>query len=155
VPSGLPGETGEVCNSGSHTRRGVVARRVTRTGAGSGDARPCLPAPRTAPGSFQALGIPLLQGRELTWSDLEGKADGVVVTKALADRLWPGEDALGKGIRGNGHGYRVIGVTGELRGHGLDKPPSEAVFFPLSVLASYGPARRAARVDPAEVLRSE
>lgn len=117
------------------------------TGARSGDAVPCLPAARTSPGYFQALGIPLLRGRELTWSDLEGKADGVVVTKALADRLWPGEDALGKGIRGHGHGppyYRVIGVTGELRGHGLDKPPSEAVFFPLAPaegLRLWGPVR--------------
>ncbi|MCP3141579.1 ABC transporter permease [Pyxidicoccus xibeiensis] len=119
----------------------------TEGGAQPSAEPPCLPVMRTAPGYFESLGIPLRQGRELTWEDLDRKADGVVVTNALAERLWPGEAALGKGIRGNGHGppyYRVIGVTGELRAHGLDKPPSEAVFFPLAQaegLPLWGPAR--------------
>ncbi|MCP3097875.1 ABC transporter permease [Myxococcus sp. K15C18031901] len=99
------------------------------------DKQPCITSPAVGPGYFKALGVPLIQGRELTWDDLEQKADGVVVTKALADRLWPGQDPLGKGIRGNGRAppyYRVVGVTGALRADGLDQPPSEAVFFPLA-----------------------
>ncbi|MCE9669927.1 ABC transporter permease [Myxococcus stipitatus] len=119
------------------------------------DKQPCVTSPSVAPGYFKALGIPLLQGRELTWDDLEQKADGVVVTKALAERLWPGQDALGKGIRGNGKlppYYRVVGVTGELRAHGLDQPPSEAVFFPLAPAEGrplWGPRR-----SPSVVVRT-
>ncbi len=108
---------------------------------------PCIASPVVGPGYFKALGIPLIQGRELTWDDLDQHADGVLVTKTLAERLWPGQDALGKGIRGNGSEppyYRVIGVTEDLRAHGLDKPPSEAVFFPLAPaegLPLWGPRR--------------
>ncbi|WP_408891312.1 ADOP family duplicated permease [Myxococcus faecalis] len=116
---------------------------------------PCVTTPGVAPGYFKALGIPLVQGRELTWDDLEQKSDGVVVTQALAERLWPGQDPLGKGIRGNGFGppfYKVVGVTGPLRAHGLDQAPSEAVFFPLAPAADlplWGPRR-----SPAVVVRT-
>ncbi|QSQ21409.1 ABC transporter permease [Pyxidicoccus parkwayensis] len=145
----LPGVTGVGAGSRLPLRdfggcAGLSAEGVTPKGG----LPPCLPVVGTAPGYFRALGIPLLQGRELTWEDLDRKADGVVVTKALAERMWPGEDALGKGIRGQGNGppyYHVIGVAGDLRAHGLDKPPAEAVFFPLAPAAKdlplWGPRR--------------
>jgi predicted lysophospholipase L1 biosynthesis ABC-type transport system permease subunit len=84
------------------------------------------------------MGIPL-RGRELAWADTESEVNAyaggeVVVTRALADRFWPGEDPIGKGIRllRPGQTYaRVVGVTGDLYGSGLDGPPSEEVFFQL------------------------
>jgi putative ABC transport system permease protein len=94
---------------------------------------PCVGTARVAPGFFATLGVPL-RGTEPSWTDHESLSGGVVVSRALADRLWPGEDPLGKGIRGNGWAqpfYRVVGVTGELRGQGLDKPATEAVYFPM------------------------
>jgi predicted lysophospholipase L1 biosynthesis ABC-type transport system permease subunit len=57
-----------------------------------------------------------------------------VVSKTLAQRFWPGEDPIGKGLRGNGWErpfYRVVGVTEDVRYNGLDKPPAEMVYFPL------------------------
>lgn len=94
---------------------------------------PCVPTLTAAPGFFATLGI-AVQGRTPDWSDIERGTGAVVVTKSLAERLWPGEEALGKGIRGNGHGdpyYRVVGVTESVRSDGLDKPALEAVYFPL------------------------
>jgi predicted lysophospholipase L1 biosynthesis ABC-type transport system permease subunit len=56
------------------------------------------------------------------------------VSRTLAERLWPGENAIGKGLRGNGWArpfYRVVGVTDDVRYGGLDQPPTEMVYFPL------------------------
>ncbi len=94
---------------------------------------PCLGMSTISPGYLESLGIEV-RGRTPTWSDVESRGGAVVVSKALAERLWPGEDAIGKGIRGNGWGrpfYRVVGVTGDVRYTGLDKPPTEMVYFPL------------------------
>ncbi len=49
---------------------------------------------RVAPHYFQTLAIPLLQGRDFTVRD----RGVVIVTKRLADRLWPGENPVGKRI---------------------------------------------------------
>jgi putative ABC transport system permease protein len=75
-----------------------------------------------------------VRGRTPTWSDVDpaGKRHAVaVVTAALANRLWPGEDAIGKGIAiGNAQsGFnRIVGVIPELRAQGLEQPPTEAVI---------------------------
>ncbi|MEX1257785.1 MAG: ABC transporter permease [Gemmatimonadota bacterium] len=103
-----------------------------------GQIAPCVNQSTVAPGFFETLGIPL-QGREVTWADtergLEPWAGGeVVLTRALAARLWPGEEPIGKGIRlrVTGAPYaRVVGVTGDLYGDGLDRPPAEHVFGQL------------------------
>ena len=93
----------------------------------------CVATPKVTPGFFDALGIKV-DGRKPEWRDLDTGTGVVVVTKALADRLWPGDDPVGKGINSNGGDksgyYRVIGVISELRASTLDKPPTEAVFYP-------------------------
>jgi len=97
------------------------------------EAAPCASTPLAAPGYFRALRIPL-RGREPGWSDVENRTGGVVVTSAFAARTWPNEDPIGKGIKGNGSQppfYRVVGVSGDIHDDGLDKPPLQAVFFPI------------------------
>ncbi|MFW6078533.1 MAG: ABC transporter permease [Gemmatimonadota bacterium] len=95
---------------------------------------PCIEKAHATPGFFRALGVPL-EGREPTWADQAGPAGGgVVVSRALAERMWPEGSALGGGIRGNNPGetyYRVAGVTPDLYAGGLDEPPMEVVYFPM------------------------
>jgi predicted permease len=97
-----------------------------------GEQPPCVSTPVAMPGFLEALRIPV-RGRAPTWSDVDGATQAVVVTQALADRLWPGEDAIGKGINSNGSSsttwYRVVGIVPELRAEALDRPPTEAVFY--------------------------
>lgn len=100
---------------------------------GPGEQPPCVSTHQVTPGYFDALGIQV-HGYAPDWLETEARSAGVVITPALARRLWPGQDAIGKGIRRNSWGqpfYRVVGVTGELRAEGPDKPPTEAVFFPI------------------------
>jgi predicted permease len=98
---------------------------------------PCVPIPTFTPGYFTAMGI-AVKGRMPTWGDVGERTQAAVVTKALADRLWPGENPIGKGIlpgdRGRGGFYRVAGVIPELRAAGLDQPPTEALFVPATLL---------------------
>ncbi len=88
---------------------------------------------RVSPGYFEAMGIQV-RGRTPTWADTENGVGEAVISQAVADRLWPGEDPIGKGIRGNGANppfYRIVGVASHVRALGLDEPPIERVYFPL------------------------
>jgi predicted permease len=94
---------------------------------------PCVGNVIAGPGYFSTLGI-AVRGRAPAWSDIDEQTGAVVVSKALAERLWPGEDAIGKDIRPNGMGepwYHVVGVTGDVHTRGLDQPPSEIVYYPM------------------------
>jgi predicted permease len=94
---------------------------------------PCVGNVIAGPGYFTTLGI-AVRGRVPTWADVEQQSGAVVVSKALADRMWPGEDPIGKELRPNGLGdvwYRVVGVTGDVLTRGLDQPPSEIVYYPM------------------------
>ena len=99
----------------------------------SAEAAPCVGNVLAAPGYFATLGIPV-RGTTPTWADMAAQTGGVVVSKAFAERMWPGEDAIGKEVRPNGRGepyYRIVGVTGDVLTRGLDQPPSEIVYYPM------------------------
>jgi predicted permease len=71
------------------------------------------------PDYFATLGIPLLRGRGIEASDREGAPPVTVVNASLAERLWPGQDPIGKQIRAlydfRGELMTVVGVVGDAR----------------------------------------
>lgn len=102
-----------------------------------GEETPCVSTVTATPGVFDALQMKV-DGRVPTWTDVDARTQAVVVTKALADRLWPGENAIGRGIASNGSDsdvwYRVVGIAENIRAEALDVPPTEAVFYATSGL---------------------
>jgi putative ABC transport system permease protein len=93
---------------------------------------PCLGTHFIMPDYFETMRIPV-RGETFDRLGVETRQGGVVVSQALADRLWPGEDPIGKGIISYQDGppwYRVIGVAGDVRHAGLDVAPVEAVYYP-------------------------
>jgi len=87
-----------------------------------------------APGFFDALGAPLVAGRDLTWNDMYTKAGVVVVSESLARESWhDAASALGKRIRvGSNDPWReVIGVVGDMHDDGVNKPAPASVYWPV------------------------
>jgi putative ABC transport system permease protein len=90
----------------------------------------------TSPGYFEAMRIPLVAGHTFERLDPGRRSGDVVVSRALAERFWPGKSALGKrltnGISKEKHPwYTIVGVVGSVRDLGLDKKPQETVYLPL------------------------
>jgi predicted permease len=62
------------------------------------------------PEFFRTMGIPLVRGRNL----LPGEDHAVIVSDALARRVWPGQDALGKPFNTDQPGKDIIvGIAGD------------------------------------------
>jgi putative ABC transport system permease protein len=66
------------------------------------------------PDYFKVLRIPLLRGRMFEPGE---PATNVIISEALAARLWPGQDAVGHRFRESAQRpwYSVVGVTGHVR----------------------------------------
>ena len=52
-----------------------------------------------SPGYFATLGIPVLRGRDFSEQDGPGGSRVAVVSTGLAERLWPGEEPIGRRLR--------------------------------------------------------
>jgi putative ABC transport system permease protein len=71
-------------------------------------------------GYHETMGIHIVRGRDFTTADQNGPAV-VIVNKALAARLFPGQDAVGKTVR-KGPGMppmEVVGVAEDIKYHDL------------------------------------
>jgi putative ABC transport system permease protein len=83
---------------------------------------------------FKTVGVPLVAGRDFTEQDIIAKPWRVIVSHRLAERLWPGENAVGRTLvmwKGQSNDpAEIIGVAGDMRDWGLTEEQSFAVYFP-------------------------
>jgi putative ABC transport system permease protein len=90
---------------------------------------------------FRAMGIPLLRGRLVDAADTASSPQVVVVSRTAADTLWPGANPIGSKVRtrfaGVAYDAEVVGIVGEVRHDGLDRPARAEVFIP-SGQANFG-----------------
>jgi putative ABC transport system permease protein len=95
---------------------------------------------RVSPGYLAAIGIPILRGRPIEPADDSSKDNVAVVSRALAERLWPGEDAIGKRLQRIQPGnpptpFTVVGVAGNTMDGGYAAPPGETVYVSYSQIS--------------------
>jgi len=68
-----------------------------------------------SPGFFKTVGIPLVSGREFTEADRDGAERVVIVSAALAQQLFPGQDPLNRQLRWTDGRTRFVGISTEPR----------------------------------------
>lgn len=105
---------------------------------------------------FTAMGIPTLRGRTFTADDRAGGPAVAVVNQALAARLFPGDDPVGRRVRFASSQSQtwmtIVGVVGNVRHLTLEETPKPEIYMyyrqgppvgPFLVLRTAG--------DPAEL----
>ena len=90
-------------------------------------------------GLSQTLGVHVVEGRDLADDDLPlaSKIDNdtqfpVLVTRSLAQRLFPGSHVLGRLLYDGGSSLRIVGVIDHLRGQITGRPEDD-----YSIIAEY------------------
>jgi predicted permease len=95
-----------------------------------------------SPAYFKTMGI-RLRGREFTGGEgAKGAAATAIVSQSLADRYWPGEDALGKAVILPSAGdipRTIIGIAGDVRSFGLDAVAAPMAYFPTPEAPRWNP----------------
>ena len=64
-----------------------------------------------SPGYFATLGIPLLEGRDFTEGDRKDAEPVVIVSKSIAQQLFPGQDALNRHIKWTDPLIKYAGIS--------------------------------------------
>jgi putative ABC transport system permease protein len=86
-----------------------------------------------APGIFKTFGVPLVAGRDFTWTDLYDHRPVAVISENLAREIWRQPSAaLGRRIRENAADpwREIIGVVGDIHADGVHTRPPATVYWP-------------------------
>ena len=92
------------------------------------------------PDYLRIMKIPVLRGRAFTESDTGADAQAaVIVSKATAERFWPGQDAVGEHIKPNWEKEwrTVVGVVGDVREFDIKR--DSASWIDGVIYTPYGP----------------
>jgi predicted permease len=81
-----------------------------------------------SPRYFQAMGIPLLRGRDFTPQDQYV----VIVSESAARNLWPGKDPMQQTWKHGDRQLAVIGVAGNARSTGLRNGDDAQIYNPIA-----------------------
>ncbi|MHB1327295.1 MAG: ABC transporter permease [Gemmatimonadales bacterium] len=133
---------------------------VTISGTGEGfDQNNTASLRYLTPGYFSTMGIPLLDGRDVSEQDHQTSPPVAVVSKSFADRYWPGEHSLGRRFQMAMMEREVVGVVGDIKARGLERRAEPQVYIPASqirdsLLSFYWPKDLAVRTSesPATLL---
>jgi putative ABC transport system permease protein len=92
------------------------------------------------PDYFRALGITVVRGRVFAATDRTGGPPVVILNRSLAQRLFPGGDAVGQRIRlispNQSPDARVIvGVVGDVKYQGLELRSPDTIYTPYAQTA--------------------
>jgi len=94
------------------------------------------------PGTFQALGIPLLQGRDFQNTDNSNTPRVAIIDEPLARRYWPAGDAIGKRIEttGDQEWMTIVGVVGGVKQMSLSEEKYPHIYMAMAQAAQPGAA---------------
>lgn len=87
-----------------------------------------------SPDLFRTLGIPLIAGRDFTWTETYQKLPVAIVSENFARDCWGDpKTALGKEIRSTltDNWRQVVGVVGDVHEDGIREQPPETVYWPI------------------------
>jgi predicted permease len=108
--------------------------KVSREGSDGNDAGTVVSNMRwVSPTYFAALGLPVVRGRAFLPSDGPDAPKVAVISRGLANKLWPGADPIGHRISNGGDVWRdVVGVVDDMHANGIKDAPPPELYMPSS-----------------------
>ena len=115
----------------------VVPGREAEPGAGDLVSRRYV-----SPQFFEAMGIPLLAGRDFEEADTGDRGWVAIVSESFARRYWPDDGAVGKELVYQDRARTVVGVVGDIRVRGLERTSEPQMYLtasqvPVGAISAY------------------
>lgn len=82
-------------------------------------------------GYFEALRLPLVEGRDVSTRDAADAPPVVIVNSTMARRFWPGRSALGGRVKIGERWAEVIGIAGDAKYQSVSEPATPFMYVPV------------------------
>ena len=128
-------------------KRATYAMRILLSGSGGGmnvpvsvpgfqlpEGQSSIPINLNAvgPNYFQTVGTRILEGRDLTFADGPQSQKVVVISRFMARRFWPRDDALGKFVKIGKEDTLIVGVAEDPKINWLREDPTPYMYLPYA-----------------------
>ena len=90
------------------------------------------------PGYLNAMGIRLIEGRDISWQDAAGNQPVVIINQKAAKFLWPGEDPIGRTAQVASKDATVIGVVADVRESSAETESGWQMYLPRTQFGPVG-----------------
>jgi predicted permease len=91
-----------------------------------------------SPGYLKAMGMRLVEGRDLTWDDVFNNRAVVILNETVARKLWPGKDPIGRTAIAGGVDAEVVGVIADVHESSAEDYAGAQMYLPAT--KQFGPA---------------
>jgi putative ABC transport system permease protein len=87
-----------------------------------------------SPSYFEALHIPILNGRGFLQTDRPGNPDVAILNRSAVSHLWGSQNPVGTRFSADGGKTwtQVVGVVGDIKQYGLDKDAVDEIYVPMA-----------------------
>jgi predicted permease len=85
-----------------------------------------------SPGYLKAMGMRLLQGRDISWHDIADNRNVVIINDTVARRLWPGQSPIGRTALAGGAEAQVIGVIADVHESSAEDNAGAQMYLPAT-----------------------
>ena len=106
------------------------------------------------PGYLNAMGMHLVEGRDIGWQDGPDSERVAIINQRAARQLWPGEDPVGRIGLVNGTDTRVVGVISEVRESNVESESGWQMYLPAAQQGPVGAELVVRTKLPSDVLAS-
>jgi len=90
-----------------------------------------------SPGYLKAMGMRLMEGRDISWEDMSNNRSVVIINETVARKLWPGQDPIGRTALAGGTEPQVIGVIADVRESSAEDNAGAQMYLPAT--KQFGP----------------
>ena len=114
-----------------------------------------------SPGYFSTIATPIIAGRDFLETDIAESTPVTVINNAMAKKLWPGQDPIGKQVGLLGEDLplmTVVGIVADIKHLSLREDPGPEIYVPYtqkvfpSMLIMHVVLR--SKTDPAALIRT-
>jgi macrolide transport system ATP-binding/permease protein len=87
---------------------------------------------RVAPRYFETMGIPIVAGRPLDATDVDGRRVAVVINETMARKYWDGKDAVGRTLDFGAGPATVVGIAKDGKYGQVNEAPQNYLYVALA-----------------------
>jgi len=88
-----------------------------------------------SPGYLKAMGMRLVEGRDISWDDMASNRNVVVLNETVAQKLWPKQNPIGRMAVAGGADVEVIGVIADVHESSAEESAQPQMYLP----SKFGP----------------